>query len=73
MSQITKSHLNSFQTIDFDLAHEEGQKLANVVRSEADGVTIYAGTHAQHGNIHIIIPPLGCGILLFPFAIRDFE
>lgn len=73
MSAIQESHINTFQTIEFDVAHEEGMKLEGSTRSEVDGVTIYAGRHEKHGNIHIVIPPLGCGILLFPFAIRDLE
>lgn len=73
MSVITKSQLNSFQAIDFDLAHDEGVNLLNGIRTDIDGTTIYSGTHPEHGNIHIIVPPFGSGILLFPFETRALE
>ncbi len=70
---ITKNQINSFASIEFDVAHEEGAQLEGVQKTELDGTTVYAGVHREHGPIHIIVPPLGCGILLFPFAIRDLE
>lgn len=73
MSIITKSHLESFIEMTFDEAYAEAEKLENVVRHDNEGVTLFAGTHPVHGNIHIIIPPIGCGILMFPFVVRDFS
>lgn len=70
---ITKNQINSFAEIDFDVAHEEGMNLEGMHKTELNGTTVYAGNHREHGPIHIIVPPLGCGILLFPFAIRDLE
>ncbi|TDW20535.1 hypothetical protein EV128_125165 [Rhizobium azibense] len=69
---ITKSHRNSTQEIPFDVAWAEGGSLANVVRTDTNGVTVFAGTHPEHGNIHIIIPAVGDGLLLFPFEVQDF-
>lgn len=68
---ISKTHLNSIQDIPFDVAWSEGAKLENSVRTEKDGTTIFTGTHAVHGNIHIIIPAFGSGLLLFPFVIQE--
>ncbi|QIG69112.1 hypothetical protein EVB78_079 [Rhizobium phage RHph_N1_15] len=69
---ITKSHLNSIQEIPFDLAWVEGEKLVDGVRTDKEGVTIFTGTHPEHGNIHILIPTVGQGLLLFPFVVQDF-
>ena len=72
LTAIAKSHINSIQEIPFDLAWEEGQNLGNVVRTDKEGVTVFTGVHKEHGPIHIIIPAMGNGLLLFPFVIQDF-
>ena len=69
---ITKSHINSIEEIPFDVAWAEGEQLANLHRTDKDGVTVLTGTHPEHGNIHIIIPAFGGGLLLFPFVIQQF-
>jgi hypothetical protein len=68
----TKTHLGAVKEIPFDLAWAEGASLVNCVRTDKEGVTVFTGTHPEHGNIHIIIPAVGQGLLLFPFVIQDF-
>ncbi|MER9176279.1 hypothetical protein NKI86_31650 [Mesorhizobium sp. M0320] len=58
--------------ISYEQAYEEIAKMADVEVAEADGVTVHLGTHPDHGRIHVIIPPAGNGMLLFPFAIQEF-
>jgi len=71
-STLTHDQINSCKEIDFETALLEAEKLENSNRQEIAGSTIYTGTHPEHGNIHIIIPPLGGGILVFPFVSRVF-
>lgn len=47
-------------------------ELVNQQIQELEGVTIYSGWHKEYGNIHIVIPAMGDGVLLLPFAFRDF-
>jgi hypothetical protein len=68
----TRSQIEAIQDMPYDVAWEEGAKLVNVVRTEKNGVTVFTGTHSEHGNIHIIIPAFGDGILLMPFVTHDF-
>ncbi|RWB95670.1 hypothetical protein [Mesorhizobium sp.] len=58
--------------ISYEQAYEEVAKMPDAEVSETDGVTVYLGTHPDHGRIHIIIPSAGVGMLLFPFAIQEF-
>jgi hypothetical protein len=58
--------------VPYDIAWEEGAKLANCVRTDKDGVTVLTGVHPERGNIHIIIPTLGEGLLLLPFVVQQF-
>ncbi|WP_276122595.1 hypothetical protein [Pararhizobium qamdonense] len=69
---LPKTALNSIEEIPFDLAWVEGAKLENSVRTDRAGATIFSGKHPEHGNIHIIIPSFGEGLLLFPFVVQDF-
>ncbi|QIG75652.1 hypothetical protein EVC20_081 [Rhizobium phage RHph_Y2_17_1] len=69
---VTKSHLDAIKEIPFDVAWAEGAKLVDGVRTDKEGVTVFTGTHPEHGNIHIIIPAVGQGLLLFPFVVQEF-
>jgi hypothetical protein len=71
-SPLTHDQINSCQELDFETAIIEADKLENANRQEAGGCTVYTGRHPEHGDIHIIIPPLGGGLLLFPFVSRIF-
>jgi hypothetical protein len=68
---ITRSQIEAVQEVPYDLAWVEAANLANVQRTDKNGVTVFTGTHSEHGNIHIIIPAFGDGILLMPFVIQD--
>lgn len=65
---IAKTPALSVQDIPYDAAWVEGSKLEGCVRTEREGATVFTGVHPEHGNIHIVIPPVGNGLLLFPFA-----
>lgn len=48
--------------------YDEVEKLAHSERIETSSLLIFRGKHPQHGWIHIVIPTLGDGTLLFPPA-----
>ena len=72
MSELNKSQVDAAQEIDFETALSEAERLENCIKRESAATTVYSGRHPDHGDIHIIVPPIGNGYLLFPFAIRDF-
>ncbi len=69
---VTKTQIDAIQEIPQDLAWSERERLVNCKRTDWAGVTIFTGTHPEHGNIHIVIPSFGEALLLFPFESRDF-
>jgi len=58
--------------MDNETASIAASELVNREVQELDGVTIYSGWHKDYGNIHIVIPAMGDGIALLPFAFRSF-
>ncbi|MBA8881767.1 hypothetical protein [Phyllobacterium myrsinacearum] len=61
-----------YQNVTFENAYYEIEKLENHELRQQGGVDVHSGTHPVHGNIHIIIPPMGDGLLLLPFVIQRF-
>jgi hypothetical protein len=60
------------QEFTHEQAYDEINKMTDVEVSEGDGVTVYLGTHPDHGKLHIIIPAGGSGMMLFPTALLAF-
>lgn len=60
-------HIN----VSFEAAYEAVALLEDKQTLELEGVTVYSGTHPEHGAIHITIPAIGDGLLLLPFALHD--
>lgn len=56
-----------YESAVFAIAELEGKQIR-----ELDGTTVYSGRHPTHGNIHIVMPAIGDGLMLLPFVFRDF-
>lgn len=52
--------------LTYDQAYEEVELLVNSSKKDTSGVTLYTGDHPKYGRIHIIIPSLGNGMMMFP-------
>jgi hypothetical protein len=61
-----------FIEIPLERVQEEIRKLEGATYSDTGGVEVHSGKHPEHGNIHIIIPPIGDSLLLLPFVIQQF-
>lgn len=58
--------------LSYERALEEVRRLSSMQRHDSGGVEVYSGNHPQFGNVHIVLPPAGCGLLLLPFVIQQF-
>lgn len=59
-------------SLSYEAAYEAVEQMTVKVREDLEGVTVYSGAHPEHGNIHVVIPAMGEGLLLLPFAIHEF-
>lgn len=58
--------------LDFESAAIAVSELKGKQQRDLDGTTVYSGWHPRYGNIQIVMPPAGNGLLLLPFVFRDF-
>jgi len=61
---------NRVRNISYENAMDLIEGLSDRQRHDHGGVEIYSGKHPQHGEIYIVLPPVGGGILLLPFVIQ---
>lgn len=69
------SNLNSAERsrpVSYEDAYAQVQCLTDTQVEEIQGATVYSGQHPELGPIHIIIPAMGDGLLLFPFVLQQF-
>jgi len=60
-------------SVSYEAAYEAVSEMTVKIREDLNGVTVYSGYHPEHGNIHVVIPAMGDGLLLLPFAFHDFS
>lgn len=58
-------------SMSYEDAYDAVNAMTDVQEVTRDGVTVHSGFHPEHGAIHVIIPALGDGMMLLPFALRD--
>lgn len=56
--------------LSYESASEAVAELAEKKVSDLEGVALYSGIHPKHGAVHIIIPAIGNGMILLPFALQ---
>jgi hypothetical protein len=54
-----------FEEISMERAYEEIEKLTDQDMAITDGSTVYRGIHPEHGDIRIVINPIGNPLILF--------
>ena len=59
-------------SVSFEAAYEHVALLENKQVTEKPGVTVYSGDHPEFGAIFIVVPMVGDGLLLLPFAFQQF-
>lgn len=64
MGNLAVSHV----ILSVEQLYGEADKLNHPERIETPGLVIFKGKHPQHGWVHLVIPAIGDGILLFPPA-----
>jgi hypothetical protein len=69
---LTKDKIDRVAEITYDEAVAEIVKLSEVKRHTVGGTEVFAGLHPELGPIHIVLPVMGGGMLLLPFAIHNF-
>lgn len=69
---LTKDQIDRVAEISYDDAVKEICKLTEVKRHSVGGTEVFSGLHPEFGAIHIILPIMGGGMLLLPFATHSF-
>lgn len=64
--------MNRDLALDYESAVIAISELQGKQQKDLEGTTIYSGFHPTYGNIHIVMPMMGDGVLLLPFVFRDF-
>lgn len=56
--------------LSYESASETVAELAEKEVNDLEGVTLYSGIHPKHGAVHIVMPAIGNGMILLPFALQ---
>lgn len=71
-SSISSDSIKRLIRVGWEDVHQHIALLQGATFVDTGGAEIHSGLHPEFGNIHIVVPPMGDGILLLPFAIHDF-
>lgn len=53
-------------TMSIEALHDTASEITERVQVPSDSLTIFQGLHPTKGQITIVIPPLGDGLLMLP-------